>query len=153
MKLKSWILEVEIMNSWSWNREFTKLKLWSWDREFMKLKSWIREVGIVTPRVEIMKLKSWIREFEIVNSWILYVEIVNTWSWNREFKKMKGIHEVEMSPPVFRRKCFYCLHSVCWIVWYLKEYRSKWYMVPYYINIRQKKTDAFTCKFIESDEN
>jgi hypothetical protein len=26
MKLKSWVHEVEIVNSWSWNREFMKLK-------------------------------------------------------------------------------------------------------------------------------
>ena len=29
----------------------------------------------------------------------------------------------------------FCIHSVCWIIWYLKDDRSKWYIDPYYINI------------------
>ena len=66
------------------------------------LRSWICEVDIV-------KLKSWIHEVKIVNSWswnlefVTRVEIVNSWSWNCEFKMKSGIHEFEMSPPVFRR--------------------------------------------------
>jgi hypothetical protein len=46
-KLKYWIHEVEIMNSWSWI-----VNSWSWNLEFMKLKSWIHEVEM------------WIREDE-----------------------------------------------------------------------------------------
>jgi hypothetical protein len=52
-KLRSWIREVEIMNSWKWNREVEHMNSRSWNREFVKMKSWIHEN-----------------------------EIVNSWTWN-----------------------------------------------------------------------
>jgi hypothetical protein len=65
----------------------------------VKFNRWIHEV-------EFMHLKSWIHKFE---PWIRQVEIINSLSWKREFvnsvrwKRKSGIHEFEMSPPVFRR--------------------------------------------------
>jgi hypothetical protein len=100
-KSKSWIHEVENVNSRSWStkREFNDmnswkheiLRSWKWNREFVKMKSWVSWKWIMT-------MKSWFHEAEVVKSVC----------WNHDFVKTNPIiQDVEMSPKVFCRK-----HSV-----------------------------------------
>jgi hypothetical protein len=77
MKLKSWIHEVKILNSWSWNGEFVKWKSWIHEVEFVNSLSWNHEF---------VKLKS-----EFVNSvcWKREVKIVISWRWKWYLMKLK----------------------------------------------------------------
>jgi hypothetical protein len=132
MTLKSWIHEIEIVNSWSWNLEFTKLNLWSWNREFMKLKSWI----LWSWNRDLMKLKTWLREFCMLKTGIQKVKMVFSWRWNRN-----SWHEVEMALPVFRSSMYLCL---------LHLWRSRYYCWSQYITNFWSHDKGFShsCKFI-----